>query len=203
MHSPTAFPTSKAAARVQRLPHGAQHRAHGPGGLPAEHHGPVREVPRSHHGELTSRRTTARFRKLGYLKTAKCYDCHGAHDILPVTDPRSHLSRNNIVKTCAQCHTGSHRQFAGYLTHATHHDPVRYPILFYTFWGMTTLLVGTFAWFGAHTALWLPRSLQYRKALQDAHALEGNTYVRRFRTLRPQPAPDGDYQLPGAWPPPA
>ena len=31
--------------------------------------------------------------KLGYLKTAKCYDCHGAHDILPVTDPRSRLSR--------------------------------------------------------------------------------------------------------------
>ena len=29
--------------------------------------------------------------KLGYLKTAKCYDCHGAHDILPVTDQRSHL----------------------------------------------------------------------------------------------------------------
>src|ERR1035438_8461078 len=25
--------------------------------------------------------------KLGYLKTAKCYDCHGAHDILPVNDP--------------------------------------------------------------------------------------------------------------------
>ncbi len=22
--------------------------------------------------------------KLGYLETAKCYDCHGAHDILPV-----------------------------------------------------------------------------------------------------------------------
>ena len=75
--------------------------------------------------------------KLGYLKTAKCYDCHGAHDILPVNDPRSHLSRNNIVATCGKCHTGSHRQFAGYLTHATHHDPKKYPFLFVTFWGMT------------------------------------------------------------------
>ena len=35
--------------------------------------------------------------KLGYLKTAKCYDCHGAHDILPVADPRSHLSRANVA----------------------------------------------------------------------------------------------------------
>ena len=27
--------------------------------------------------------------RLGYTKTAKCYDCHGAHDILPVDNPRS------------------------------------------------------------------------------------------------------------------
>ncbi len=121
--------------------------------------------------------------KLGYLKTAKCYDCHGAHDVLPVTDQRSRLSRVNIVKTCAKCHTGAHRQFAGYLTHATHHDPVRYPILFYTFWGMTTLLVGTLVISGAHTALWLPRSLKYRNALKKEHALEGTVYVRRFRTF--------------------
>ena len=35
--------------------------------------------------------------QLGYTKTAKCYDCHGAHDILPVSDPQSHLSRDNVV----------------------------------------------------------------------------------------------------------
>jgi cytochrome b subunit of formate dehydrogenase len=118
--------------------------------------------------------------KLGYLKTAKCYDCHGAHDILPVTDPRSHLSRNNIVATCGKCHTSSHRQFAGYLTHATHHDPKKYPFLFVTFWGMTSLLIGTLVVSGAHTALWLPRSLEYRKAARNGQA-ETGTYVRRFR----------------------
>ena len=119
--------------------------------------------------------------KLGYLKTAKCYDCHGAHDILPVTNARSRLSRNNIVKTCAKCHTGAHRQFAGYLTHATHHDPARYPFLFYTFWGMTTLLVGTLVISGAHTLLWLPRSFQYRGSLPKE--AETGVYVRRFGTF--------------------
>jgi len=121
---------------------------------------------------------------LGYLKTAKCYDCHGAHDILPVADPRSHLSRNNIVATCAKCHTGSHRQFAGYLTHATHHDPDKYPFLFYTFWGMTTLLVGTLLVSGAHTLLWLPRSLQYRRELKatNGHPPGAELHVRRFTT---------------------
>ncbi len=101
--------------------------------------------------------------QLGYTKTAKCYDCHGAHDILPVTAPESHLSRQNVVTTCQKCHEGATRRFAGYLTHATHHDPQKYPFLFYTFWGMTSLLIGTFVFGGIHTLLWLPRAYQMRK----------------------------------------
>ncbi len=101
--------------------------------------------------------------QLGYTKTAKCYDCHGAHDILPINDPRSHLSRENVVQTCQKCHEGATRRFAGYLTHATHHDPQKYPYLFWTFWGMTSLLIVTFVFGGVHTLLWLPRAYQARK----------------------------------------
>jgi len=104
--------------------------------------------------------------RLGYTKTAKCYDCHGAHDILPVADPRSHLSRANVVATCQKCHANATRRFAGYLTHATHHDPKKYPFLFWTFWGMTTLLVSTFVISGLHTVLWLPRALEMRRDLK-------------------------------------
>jgi hypothetical protein len=104
--------------------------------------------------------------QLGYTKTAKCYDCHGAHDILPVSDPKSHLSHDNVVQTCQKCHEGATRRFAGYLTHATHHDPDTYPFLFYTFWGMTGLLVGTFLFSGLHTLLWIPRAFQMRRELK-------------------------------------
>ncbi|MFN7931913.1 MAG: hypothetical protein U0R19_01225 [Bryobacteraceae bacterium] len=117
---------------------------------------------------------------LGYVKTAKCYDCHGAHNILNVNDPKSQLSRNNIVGTCGKCHTDSHRQFAGYLTHATHHDPVKYPFLFWTFWGMTSLLVGTMLVSGTHTVLWLRHSLRYKPVL-GLHKEDEGKYVRRFR----------------------
>ncbi len=112
--------------------------------------------------------------QLGYSKTAKCYDCHGAHDILPVTDPRSHLSRENVLKTCQKCHETATKQFAGYFTHATHHDPQKYPWLFWSFWGMTGLLVGTFFIAGIHTLLWLPRSLQYRRQLKKKLAESEN-----------------------------
>jgi uncharacterized protein with PIN domain len=110
--------------------------------------------------------------QLGYTKTAKCYDCHGAHDIQRVSDPRSHLSRQNVVQTCQQCHPGATRRFAGYLSHATHHDPKKYPFLFWTFWGMTSLLVGTFIVGGAHTLLWLPRALQMRRELKAEEEAE-------------------------------
>lgn len=110
--------------------------------------------------------------RLGYTKTAKCYDCHGAHDILPVTDPRSHLSRVNVVATCQKCHANATRRFAGYLTHATHHDPKKYPFLFWTFWGMTTLLLSTFVFGGIHTLLWLPKALEMRRELRAEEARE-------------------------------
>ena len=110
--------------------------------------------------------------RLGYTKTAKCYDCHGAHDIQKVTDPRSHLSRANVVGTCQKCHSDATRRFAGYLTHATHHDPKKYPFLYWTFWGMTSLLVGTFTLSGLHTLLWLPRAFQMRRELREEEAKE-------------------------------
>lgn len=108
--------------------------------------------------------------QLGYTKTAKCYDCHGAHDILPISDPKSHLSHENVIGTCQKCHEGATRRFAGYLTHATHHDPEKYPLLFWTFWGMTGLLVVTFFFGGVHTILWLPRALQMKRDLKREEA---------------------------------
>jgi cytochrome b subunit of formate dehydrogenase len=95
--------------------------------------------------------------RLGGAEPAKCYDCHGTHNILPTTAPASTLSRRNIVETCAQCHPSSNRRFTGYLTHATHHDPDRYPWLFWTFWFMASLLIGTLTFASAHTVAWLWR----------------------------------------------
>jgi len=122
--------------------------------------------------------------KLGYAAAAKCYDCHGAHDVLPPEDPKSRLSRQNIVQTCGQCHPGSHRRFAGYLTHATHHDRTKYPILFYTFWFMTTLLISTLVVAGTHTLLWLPRSFQAMKEHKKLRSASiGRLEYQRFKPL--------------------
>lgn len=95
---------------------------------------------------------------------AKCSDCHGSHDIMPLASPESKINQANIVETCSACHPKANASFATYLPHATHskEDKDKYPYLFYTFWAMTGLLVGTFAFFGLHTILWLPRSFKER-----------------------------------------
>ncbi len=130
--------------------------------------------------------------QLGYTKTAKCYDCHGSHDILAADDPKSHLSRANVLKTCQKCHQGATRRFAGYLTHATHHDSKKYPFLFYTFWGMTSLLIGTFLVGGLHTILWFPRALQLRRERDRAEREAEAAEAPEAPATSPAPLAEGD-----------
>jgi cytochrome b subunit of formate dehydrogenase len=89
---------------------------------------------------------------------AACYDCHGHHDVLPPSNPKSRLSPDNIVGTCQQCHPGANANFAAYLPHANPLDKENYPVLHKTFVFMTALLIGTFGFFGVHTLFWVFRS---------------------------------------------
>lgn len=118
---------------------------------------------------------------LGDAKAAKCSDCHGSHNILNVNNPLSSVGSKNIVTTCKKCHEDANTKFTGYLTHATHHNKVKYGVLYYTFWAMTSLLVGVFLFFGIHLLLWFPRSfksLREKKKLQQS--LADKYYVKRF-----------------------
>jgi cytochrome b subunit of formate dehydrogenase len=71
-------------------------------------------------------------------------------------------------------------RFTGYLTHATHHDPERYPYLFWTFWGMTALLVGTLSLATLHTLAWLWRLLWTPWLGPHPKAKAGEKVYRRF-----------------------
>ena len=108
--------------------------------------------------------------RLGFTQTAQCFDCHGSHDILKPHDARSHLSADSIVATCQKCHAGAGPKFAQFIAHGTHTDRHKYPWLFWAFWGMTALLVGTFSFFGVHTVLWLRRALYATNGAASAAA---------------------------------
>ena len=42
---------------------------------------------------------------------ANCASCHGVHNILPSSDPRSTINRANLDATCGQCHKGVTQKF--------------------------------------------------------------------------------------------
>jgi cytochrome b subunit of formate dehydrogenase len=124
----------------------------------------------TYHGQVTA---------LGYAKPARCSDCHGSHNILPPTDPESTLAEGeNRIETCRKCHEGANEKFTKFHAHADHNDRAKYPILFYTYWGMVGLLVQTFAFFGLHTILWLLRSLKEKQRRPPVKVTKEKMYWR-------------------------
>lgn len=106
------------------------------------------------HGQVTA---------LGYRGVAGCADCHGAHQVLPASDPRSPVAPANLVKTCGKCHENANENFVKYDPHADKGNRDRNPILFFTSKFMTVLLAGVFGFFGLHTALWFNKERRVRK----------------------------------------
>ncbi len=50
--------------------------------------------------------------QMGSRVAANCASCHGVHNILPSSDPKSTINKANLVKTCGQCHPGANENFA-------------------------------------------------------------------------------------------
>jgi cytochrome b subunit of formate dehydrogenase len=128
---------------------------------------------------------------LGDARVAACFDCHGKHNIQPVTDAASTLSVTHKLETCRKCHPGAPPQFTGYLAHADHQDRQHYPTLYWAYLGMTGLLLGTFGFFGIHTILWLVRSLlnrardpvEFRETKRRMREQGGARLYLRFRPV--------------------
>lgn len=114
----------------------------------------------SYHGKATA---------LGSRVSATCADCHGAHGIEPASHPGSKVADANLVETCRQCHEYARPGFVQYDAHPDPMNRERNPVLFYSFWFMNTLLIGTLTVFGLHTGLWWMRIvLDRRRGVEHA-----------------------------------
>jgi hypothetical protein len=121
----------------------------------------IRECGTCHAESLRTYRDTfhGKVTALGFSRVARCSDCHGAHGVQPVSDPRSAVNPANLVTTCGTCHPAVNANFVKFDPHADPENRQRSPLLHYTWRFMTWLLVGTFSFFGLHTVLWAARSL--------------------------------------------
>ncbi len=50
--------------------------------------------------------------KLGSNRSANCVSCHGAHNVLPSSDPKSTVNKGNMVNTCRKCHPEANENFS-------------------------------------------------------------------------------------------
>lgn len=124
----------------------------------------INECGSCHNAELDTYRRTfhGKVTQLGYPTVATCSDCHGSHNILPVADRNSTLSKEKILDTCRRCHPRATTGFTKFYAHAEEHNRAKYPLLYYTYMFMTLLLIGVFTFFFTHTFLWAYRSLKER-----------------------------------------
>ncbi|MDH4021038.1 MAG: hypothetical protein OEU84_15710 [Xanthomonadales bacterium] len=133
----------------------------------------------TYHGKIT---------RLGYGETAKCYDCHGSHAIRRVDEPESMVHNGNRLKTCQACHEEATEGYVTFQPHGTTDNFSEYPEMWLAAKGMIGLLIGTFAFFWLHSALWFYREYQDRKhgkdrphiRTEDLDMPEGKTHFRRF-----------------------
>ena len=116
------------------------------------------------HGQVTA---------LGERTVAGCADCHGAHEVLPASDPRSPIAPANLVKTCGKCHENANENFVKYDPHADKHNRKANPALYYTSKFMTALLVAVFGTFGVHTTFWFGKEIRLRRERKRAVASKG------------------------------
>ncbi len=113
----------------------------------------------TYHGQVST---------LGYAYTAKCFDCHGGHDVLAAKDPQSKVHVDNRLETCRSCHgkkgvSEAPASFVSFQPHGRTDDFARYPQMWIGYQMMVGLLLGTFGFFWLHTALWFHREYQDRR----------------------------------------
>jgi len=94
----------------------------------------------------------------GHGETARCWDCHRAHDVRPTSDPASATNAANLVTTCGRCHAGANKRFVQYQPHADARDIKRSPGLYFVRLFMNLLLASVLTFFLLHTILWIIRS---------------------------------------------
>jgi hypothetical protein len=100
-----------------------------------------------------------------------CRQCHGGEPIASINhyfSPMNPIRKHAYV--CAKCHEGASASYASYVIHEPSAGSALartgFPILYYTYWFMLVLLVGTLAFFIPHSFLVGLREL-FRKKRKD------------------------------------
>ena len=112
-----------------------------------------------------------------------CRQCHGDE---PIAGIYHYYSKMNPTRRhayiCAKCHEGANNSYATYVVHGPNPTNMltqeTFPLLFWSFWIIVAIAVGTFVIFLPHTFLWGFRELFAKRKGQ------GEGMIRRFTPVQ-------------------
>lgn len=118
-----------------------------------------------------------------------CRQCHGGEPIAGINyyySPLNPIRRHAYV--CAKCHEGANVSFATFLVHEPKAGAAAtrktFASLYYSNWFMYLLIVGTMAFFGLHTLIWVGR--------ESYHALREKMKPEPKPEIEPEPEPKAE-----------
>ncbi|MGE5179971.1 MAG: cytochrome b/b6 domain-containing protein, partial [Bacteroidota bacterium] len=128
----------------------------------------------------------------GEISAANCASCHGSHDILPSSDPRSRINPRRLAVTCGKCHAGATAAFARGKVHLEV-TQAKEPLLYWIATIYTILIIGVVGGMFLHNLIDFIRKathkLRVRRGLVAAHEPESRAlYVRMTGSERAQHA---------------
>ncbi len=109
----------------------------------------------------------------GSVEVANCASCHGAHDILPSSNPASRVAAANLASTCgtAGCHPGANARFGTAKVHvtATAEDA---PLLYWIGTLYVLLIVGVVGAMLAHNGIDFVKKARRQLAIRRGQLVE-------------------------------
>lgn len=127
--------------------------------------------------------------RAGSVAAANCASCHGAHTILPSSNPASSVHKDNLATTCGGCHPGANERFAIGKVHVTS-DRDEEPLLYWIETAYIILIISVVGGMAVHnTADFIKkarRKMRIRRGeITEEHAGRG-LYIRMTLSERLQ-----------------
>lgn len=116
----------------------------------------------------------------GAVEVVNCASCHGDHAIKSQFDPTSTVHKDNLYKTCGECHPGANTRFAMGQVHASEKDRAASPWLYWISNVYVILIVLVVGGMAVHNLLDFLKKTRRKLAIQKGEVVEEHVAHRLY-----------------------